>query len=357
MKNSGHILFFCGNITHSGGTERALANVANNMIKRGFSVSIVSLCGAGDSFFSLNGKIKLYRLESETLKSNILENLRKLKKICDLYKPDFWVDVDSILIFYSRLFHLRLKNTKFISWEHFNFDMKFETNGFLRKISRRMLAKSGNLLVVLSEYDKKRFEALHGMKCEVKCILNPVAAEFPKTDYGVKSVVAVGSLNRNKNFGELLEIWNIIEKDNLGWKLKIYGDGEEKEELLKKVEVLGLKQVSFCGLSSSEEEIYGGNSVFLMTSKQECLPYVLLEAMTAGLAGVAFDCGGGIGENLKDGENGFLIAGGDKELFAEKLQLLIENEELRIKMGINAKEKATAYAVDNIGDEWEKIFQ
>ena len=94
-----------------------------------------------------------------------------------------------------------------------------------------------------------------------------------------------------------------------------------------------------------------------MTSRTEGFPLVLIEAMSCGLPCVAYDCPIGPRSIIKDQINGFLIEDNNPDLFAEKLHLLIENEDLRKQMGKTASESVTAYDLKLIMKQWQTLFE
>ena len=97
--------------------------------------------------------------------------------------------------------------------------------------------------------------------------------------------------------------------------------------------------------------------MLLMTSLYEPFGLVLPEAMSCGLPVVAFDCPYGPADIITDGENGFLIEGRDINAYADKVCLLIENTELRQKMGQNAILSTRYYEKTNIMPQWESLFK
>jgi glycosyltransferase involved in cell wall biosynthesis len=93
--------------------------------------------------------------------------------------------------------------------------------------------------------------------------------------------------------------------------------------------------------------LYNSCDIFLLPSYDEGLPYSLIEAMAAGLPIIASNIGG-IPEVVKDNENGFLINPGDIQEMLNKINFLIENESVRLKMGINNKNLIKSnYSLDN----------
>lgn len=83
---------------------------------------------------------------------------------------------------------------------------------------------------------------------------------------------------------------------------------------------------------------------------------VLLEAMSVGLPIVAFECPCGPRDIIKDGFNGLLIKKNDVEDMARGINHLIENKEVRIKMGHNGRKCSVSYSEDNIMRLWYSLF-
>ena len=95
----------------------------------------------------------------------------------------------------------------------------------------------------------------------------------------------------------------------------------------------------------------------MATSHFEGFPLVLLEAMQVGLPCVAFDCPFGPAAVIVDGENGFLVPEGDVSRLAEKLMLLIEDDDLRRRMSAAALEQSKHFTVDVVMARWKALFE
>ena len=362
------IAFFSGNMEHGGGTEKVLSLVANGLSDRGYEVMIFSLTGKGPTYYELRDDIKLYWIGSRTLKSDIISNLRKLSRIMKDEKPDFLIDVDIILGFYSVLLKARFPKTHWISWEHFNYFAKFEINSGLRKLVRLIVSLFSECLVVLSDEDKGYYRDNMSLRCRLTRIYNPTPVEEDSTA-GIssaltddtayipkKNVLAVGGLIRRKGYDMLLPSWRAVEKKHPDWTLTIVGDGEEKDNLYAEAERLGIKNVVFAGQVKDVGKYYRNADFFVLSSRDEGFAMVLLEAMGYGLPIVAFNCKAGVSEAVEDGVNGYLVQPGNIKALARKMDIMITDADKCRIMGRNSIEKVKRFGLGKVLDEWEALL-
>jgi glycosyltransferase involved in cell wall biosynthesis len=115
--------------------------------------------------------------------------------------------------------------------------------------------------------------------------------------------------------------------------------------------------VDFLGFRKDIKEIMSRSSIFALPSRDEGFPCVLLEAMSQGCAPVAFEIRGNIKEIITDGYDGFLIPDGNLKMFAEKLDELIDKEDLRKKFRENARISLKRFEPEKIVDQWVEMFQ
>lgn len=97
-------------------------------------------------------------------------------------------------------------------------------------------------------------------------------------------------------------------------------------------------------------------SLYLMTSKTECFPMVLLEAMSVGLPVVSFDCPTGARNILLDAQAELLIPAQDIELFVDQIYKLMSDQSARLKYGIYAQEIARKFAIKDIMRMWKNTL-
>lgn len=163
----------------------------------------------------------------------------------------------------------------------------------------------------------------------------------PRQD-GVIRITTPVRLYVTKGLNYMLEAIARVQAVHPQAQFHIYGDGPMREELLAYAQQLGLdgKQI-FQGSFTSREDlsrIMAETDIFAMSSILEGLPIALLEAMSYARPLVVTPVGG-IPEAIQDGVNGLLCPPRDPQCLAEKLGCLIEDAELRAKLG-NAARKS-----------------
>jgi glycosyltransferase involved in cell wall biosynthesis len=170
-------------------------------------------------------------------------------------------------------------------------------------------------------------------------------------------VAAAGRLSRRKGFDRLLQAWARIAHEHPGWRLEIYGSGPEKAALAQQAGALGVAgSAHLRGHHARLPEALAGASVFAMTSRREGFPMVLLEAMSAGLGVVAYDCPTGPRDIVTDAVDGYVVPNGATESFAAALAALMADEQRRAAFGAAALATAERYRPAAITERWERLF-
>ena len=107
----------------------------------------------------------------------------------------------------------------------------------------------------------------------------------------------------------------------------------------------------------SPHAIFKESQILVLTSAFEGLPLVLIEGLFFSLPEVSFDCPCGPADIIDDGQNGFLIPCFDEDLFAEKLLQLMEDDSLRERFSLRAKEKSSSFLPENIMPLWDHLLK
>ncbi|HDL7645851.1 TPA: glycosyltransferase family 4 protein [Yersinia enterocolitica] len=353
------IAFFGGDISHTGGTERVSLALANYLVKQGYQVVIISLSGNKPPKFPVDESIKLVSLFDEKKRFSLAYFfvIFRLRRILINESIDVLIDVDTMLALFSTTALLGTK-IKHISWEHFNY--KSNLNIKSRKLARKIAAKYSDAVVTLTERDRDYWLEKNKYPEKIISIPNPLPFKSKNklTQKHSQKVLALGRLTYQKGFDLLLDIWAKVEETNNGWKLIIAGDGEDKQLLLDKIKILNLKNVKLLPSTPHVSDLYDQSGIYVMTSRFEGFPMVLLEAKASGLPIIAYDCDTGPSELIINNEDGFLIPFSDSSAFARQLILLMNDDDLRKSMSLRSLKNAEKYKIEVvIGDKWKNLIE
>jgi glycosyltransferase involved in cell wall biosynthesis len=177
------------------------------------------------------------------------------------------------------------------------------------------------------------------------------------SDPASRVVVAAGRLTGQKGFDLLIPAFAQVAQAHPEWTLRIYGSGRRRALLQRMILEHRLSdQVRLMGRASNMGEELAKGSVYAMSSRFEGFPMVLLEAMSKGLAVASFDCPRGPSDLITPGEDGLLVPNGDVDALARALLRLMEDEELRRRLGAAALETARRYDAEAIGRQWDGLL-
>ncbi|WP_058485655.1 glycosyltransferase family 4 protein [Defluviitalea phaphyphila] len=168
-------------------------------------------------------------------------------------------------------------------------------------------------------------------------------------------VLSIGEFTKNKNQKQIIDAFAKIINSNL--HLLFVGDGAKEKNLKSYVKDMDLsKNIHFLGYRRDIPDILAISDIFILTSKREGLPRAMMEAMATGLPIIATDIRGSR-DLVKDGVNGYLVKIDDINLTAKALEKLINDRELRNKMGLNSQNIIKDYSIDKVLKEMKKIYE
>lgn len=352
------VCFFTGTMQAFAGAERATATLANALARRGWPVHI--LCQYGDtSVFPLAPGVTLHAMYAQrpSFKRAYLPAVAKLRRFVRAQRIGTLIDVDTHLAWFS-LPALAGLNVRHIGWEHTHFgeDLGRRT----RRLARRLMARYGDGLVVLTGRDRAAWQAALQPRARLTAIPNPLTIARPAepTDPSQRRVLAVGRLEPVKGFDLLLAAWQTVHRQMPDWSLRIVGDGSEREALLRQREALGLTaSVELLPATPDIAAHYAQASVLAMSSRYEGFGLVLTEAMAYGLAIVSFACEAGPRVLLSHDVNGLLAEPGNVEALAQALLRVMRSRPLRERLSTAARQASLAYATDEIATRWDRLLR
>ncbi|HEX8123540.1 MAG TPA: glycosyltransferase family 4 protein [Solirubrobacteraceae bacterium] len=216
-------------------------------------------------------------------------------------------------------------------------------------------------LAVLTDDDLREYrDAMHGATTRLARIRNAL----PPLPGGTSSlqtptVIAAGRLVPQKGFDLLVPAFAPVAHRRPDWRLRIYGHARPyRYHALRRLifEHELYNEVLLMGRTERLGEEMARASLFVLSSRFEGLPMVIIEAMSKGLPVVAFDCPTGPREMIDDGVDGTLVPEGDVAALGEAMLELIEDEPKRRRYGAAALEKARSYDIEVIGAQWEQLI-
>lgn len=219
----------------------------------------------------------------------------------------------------------------------------------LGKKMRLMVNDKNKIMVIRNAVDTDRF--------------NPTRNTGIREKFNIKDedilILFVGYLDEFKGIFELVNVFSQINAANKNVKLMMVGPGPKKEDLLKILTEMGIKNdVIFTGMVEHHtiHRYYQAADIFVLPSYTEGggPPLVVMEAMACGLPIIVTNVGG-MSEGIEDGVNGFIVSPKNVEELTKKLDFLIENEDLRKKFGNNSLKKIGEYSTI-FGKKTEKLI-
>jgi GalNAc-alpha-(1->4)-GalNAc-alpha-(1->3)-diNAcBac-PP-undecaprenol alpha-1,4-N-acetyl-D-galactosaminyltransferase len=347
----------------SGGAERVMSVLANKFSEDGYDTTIISKAHI-PSFYKLENSVKLVYLKTKiNYKNKATILFSRLRLYFNIYnylkaeKPDFVIPfsttTNGITIITCKLLGLYV-----IASEHNNY--KIYLNSFSFWFIRRIIYPHANILTVLTERDKNEYYGR--FMNNVIVMPNPLPLDPVKNVNLLlreKVILSVGELSRwnQKGFDLLLEVFAQIAPEYPDWQLVIAGSGNPAC-LTWRIQKLGLdKRVSLIGEVNDIQTLMCRSSIFTLSSRWEGLPMVLLEAMSQGMACVAFDCFTGPRELITNRLDGILIEDQNINQFVCGVKELIEDQDLRLNLGTKAIEKSKNYLPENIMQKWLSLVK
>jgi GalNAc-alpha-(1->4)-GalNAc-alpha-(1->3)-diNAcBac-PP-undecaprenol alpha-1,4-N-acetyl-D-galactosaminyltransferase len=174
----------------------------------------------------------------------------------------------------------------------------------------------------------------------------------------LREIVCVANLTDHKGQDVLIRAFaSVDEAGRAGWTLRLIGEGPARERLEALVVELGLQEVvSLPGSSDAVVSELRKASIFVLASRFEGFPNALQEAMGMGLACVSTDCDFGPRDLIEQGESGVLVPVDDAAAMAKALSALIQDRDLRQRLGQAALRVREIYAASVIMPMWERAM-
>ncbi len=171
-------------------------------------------------------------------------------------------------------------------------------------------------------------------------------------------ILSSGRLTYQKGFDLLVDVANKVLPGHPDWQWVILGEGEDRPALEQRIHDAGLDgRLILKGRVDDVDSYYRRSAMFVMTSRFEGLPMVLLEAKAHLLPLVSFDCPTGPSEVIEDGVNGTVVPLGDIDAMAKAINALIDDRTRRIEYSRMSDSNAGRYGMTAICDDWIRLLR
>ena len=425
------IMYCIRGLHNSGGMERVLSVKANLLASRGHEVSIVVLRLKGRKpFFPIDPSVNIVDLSapylslpghpssanatsdsprttvssavgstaspatgsartegiasvpatgaSERLKGSVR---KRLSRVVEMLDPDVCVSLCGPEV---RILPAVAGGRPCVAEYHFSHDKFYRKYGgifmypyaWLRTHMLERAVSEYDCMVTLTEHDLPIWKR----HCRwVERIFNPVTTPPGQVSrLAEKRMIAVGRLEDQKNFKDLVSAWSIVAERCPDWRLEIFGEGKLEHALRSQIARLGLTgSVILRGVVKDIASEYSNSSALLMTSLHEGFPLALVEASSFGLPLISYDCPTGPSEIIVDAgdggdagnvpaatldqaagntPNGYLVPVGDVRTLADRICRIASDDNLRLRLGAASKASSHRFTPETIISAWEHLF-
>ena len=170
-------------------------------------------------------------------------------------------------------------------------------------------------------------------------------------------IVAVGRLAHQKGFDLLLEAFAEVAAEAPQASLTIFGEGPERDALMAQARALAIdSRVTFAGLTETPGAWLAETDIFILSSRFEGFPNVLVEALAGGVASIAFNCPWGPSDILNDGKDGLLVQPEDVNALASAIRRLLNDSDLRAQLSASAPQAVRRFNLPNVFAQWDSVI-
>jgi glycosyltransferase involved in cell wall biosynthesis len=347
-----------------GGTERVLAAMANHWVAAGRSVRLVTLSASSGDFYPLDPRVERVALDLLQASSGMMSALRiNFLRVARMRQAILAGSPDAVISFGDSTNCLTLLGAvgtrlRVIVSERSD-PRRLPIVRSWATLRRRLYPRAAAVVVQTQRVAPWAREFVPPNRVHV--IPNFVAAPRAKAaradvPNGSRQVAAIGRLQNEKGFDLLLQAFARCAARHREWSLVIAGEGPCRRELEVQAAEAGLSErVHFAGLVRDIDTLLVRSDLFVLSSRIEGFPNALLEAMSIGVAPVAFDCDSGPAEIIRPGVDGVLVPAKDVDALARELDRLMGDDEERRRLAREAEAVSLRFGLAEVMQRWERI--
>lgn len=351
------IFIYC---LRSGGAERVAALLANELAEQEIRVAVITELGPETDLYPLVPAVERVVIGAQRGGNIIGKAVTLLRKAAAVRaflkkrKPDALVSFMTRSNNIALMAHTGLGGRLVISERN---DPRFRAEPAIDRLLRRLLYRRADVMVAQTATMQQVMSRRYGLR-RTLCIPNPcVPAPGPpgaNPRHGRRYVLAMGRLFRQKGFDVLIEAF-AASRAAMDTDLVIAGEGEELERLRSQAAAAGIgDRVFFPGHVSEPAPLMAHCALFVLSSRYEGFPNVLLEAMSLGRPVISTRLPSGAHDFIKDGFNGLLVPPEDAAALADAVDRVLADGDLRQALGDRATGAVAHFSLPGIATAWRE---
>ncbi|MEJ1159171.1 glycosyltransferase family 4 protein [Prosthecomicrobium sp. N25] len=344
----------------AGGAERVVSLMAADRVARGDEVHVIGFARAAEaSYFSLHPAVRLHALDDGGREGTSIA--RTLVRILRLRRALKAIGPDLVVSFLTKINIVTLLATRGLGIPV----VVSERNNPEAQRSHPLWGRLGRIALpwadgLVMQTDRIRRTLPDRLRAKAVVIANPceIRPEPVSAAAAPRRIVAVGRLTEQKGFDLLIDAFRRIADRYPDWSLVIFGEGQDRARLQEQVAAAGLaERITLPGLTTSPGAWVREGRVFVLSSRYEGFPNVLVEAMAAGLPVVSTACPYGPSDIVEDGRSGLLVPAEDAVALAAGLDRLLSDAPLRAALAAAAPAAVGRFAKTTVFGQWDALFR
>jgi glycosyltransferase involved in cell wall biosynthesis len=359
-----HLALFVPSL-RGGGAERVMLSLAEGFANRGFSVDLVLAKAEGSYLKDVSNKVRVVDLNA----GRVIKSLLGLVRYLGSEKSDAMLSAmghANIVAVWAR--SLAMVSTRVVVSEHRNLTLSVQNSPskrtyFMPWLMRIFYPWADAVVAVSNGAADDLAQVIKLPRERITTIYNPVVTPelLRKAKESVDHpwfrpeappiILGVGRLTKAKDFPTLIRAFALVRKERTA-RLMILGEGEERHDLEGLSKKLGVDaDVDMPGFVDNPYKYMSHAAAFVLSSRWEGLPTVLIEAMACGCPVASIDCPSGPAEILENGKYGKLVAVGDVAVLAGAVLTILDAPEYP-----NAARRPQAFGMGKAVREYLKVL-
>lgn len=353
-------IFIVCNSLGAGGAERVGVNLANGFAHHGHEVCIVTDIFQ-DAAYPVDEKVKVLPMMTERCGKleKYISSVRNIRKYARQYQPDVVIGMMHLASFLPLIALMGMGIPVVLTIHHALTSRGYKIS-WRTKVVDRLSPILYSHTTVLTQID---YDILKKFTHRLSVMPNPLTfSPCMKMEPKQKVLLAAGRVDdwHCKGFDVLMQAWNLVARKHPGWKLMLAGQGTE--DTLNRLKSFLTDEVAkentvFLGYSKDMLSLYGKASIYVLSSRSEGLPMVLIEAMSQGCAPVATANMGRTAEIITSRKEGIICKAEDVDDLTCSIDRMITDEAYRHEVQENAIERSKFYSQDHIVRMWEEVME